>query len=549
MQSLRGMPTTPRSPQLSVYQPQPNQKVTLNLPFTVTGQVSDQKGAEPHTIDSVTVQVDGGPATRATLKVIQNPQMVLVSFVATVKVTGGADPHTVTVTATDDAGLKATRTVQVFAGQVFAVDAPAVVVDLISPLPIDPKDPKVVTMVQQFQQSLEPLSSSLGSIGKILAGPNLITATNDFGVKVLRMGLWIEDSGFPVVHVSGYPLPLVPDPGVTAGFANVPLLPTPDPSGFSPSFAVSATTVALQKLLDAAAPGLKSAASGQGVTLDSITVQMNKPSSVKTHFSGSLPLGIGFSIDVTETLGVVPLANADPEQSVPAVTGSSHSSSVGSVLDWFLGAFIPIFGVALSAAWGLVSIGAGDAQGQIDGAVGPLVAAIPPRIPFRNTALPGVPVGLPDFPAMVLDWKSFGVTDTGILGTGTTQIAARDQSIVSMTVSGAGEITGFQADLNGGATQTYQLAMANLAPDPDKLHWQVSGTAAKSGAISIAPFAQSGSFGAHFPLPLKVAPGNYPFTLAVSGTETCGTDASKTLTGSSSMAVKVQVKKNPKNQF
>jgi hypothetical protein len=543
------MPTTPRSPQLSVYQPQPNQKVTLNVPFTVSGQVSDQKGVEPHTIDSVTVQVDGGPLTRATLKVIQNPQIVLVSFTATVQVTGGADPHTVTVTATDDAGLKDTKTVQVFAGQVFAADAPAVVVDLISPLPIDPTDPKVVTMIQQFQQSLEPLSSSLGSIGKILAGPNLLVAKTPGGVPVLRMGLWIEDSTFPVVHVSGYPLPLVPDPGVTQGFANVPLLPVPDPSGLSPSFAVSVTTVAMQKLLDAAAPGLKSAASGQGVSLDSITVKMNQPSSVTTHFSGSLPLGIGFSLDVTETLGVVPLANADPPQSVPAVTGSSHSSSVGSVLDWFLGVFIPVFGLALSAAWGLVSSQAGDAQGQIDGEVGPLVAAIPPRIPFRNSALPGVPFGLPDFPAMVLNWISFGVTATGILGTGTTQIVARNQSLVSMTVSGSSEITGFQADLGGGATQTYQLALVNLAPDPGKLSWQVSGTAAKSGGISIAPFAQSGSFPAHFPLPIKVAPGTYPFTLAVSGTETCGTDASKTLTGTSSMAVKVVAKKNPKNPF
>jgi uncharacterized membrane protein len=55
-----------------------------------------------------------------------------------------------------------------------------------------------------------------------------------------------------------------------------------------------------------------------------------------------------------------------------------------------------------------------------------------------------------------------------------------------------------------------------------------------------------GDFGVEFPLPRNVNPGTYPFTLAVNATETCGTDPSKVLTASGSMAVRVEVKKNPR---
>ncbi len=541
-------------PNLVVYQPPENLVVQPNQPFLVTGQASDQGMPEPHMIDSVTVQVDAGHLIEATLTNIPDKKITLFAFKASAQVTGGQGPHTVTVTATNDTGVSVTKTVVVFTGPIFEVDSPAVLVDIISPFPIDPSDPKIVSLMSQIQQQLTPLSVFLASVGKMLAGPNLVVATNPLGVPVLRMGLWIEDSTFPVVAPAPpkFPLPRLSDQAASAGFATAPLLLVPDlslpdpPSLPGPAFALSILVTTLQHLLDAVAPALKTAASQQDVSLESITVQTNSPGSVNTSFIGHLPLDVPFSVNITETLGRQPLPDAQPPQSVPAVIGNSHSASVGSIFDWLVGLIFPLFDLALLAASGFASSGAGQIAGQINGIAAPLIAGIPSRIPFRNTMLPSSPLlSPPDFPTLVPDWRSFGVTSSGILGTGTTSIEARDQTMVALTINGSHYIRGYQEDLAGGAGQTYNFTLVNLAPDPDKFNWQVSGTGSNGGSIDLDPFNQAGSFPAYFPLPLKVKPGNSPFTLAVNAIETCGSDPSKTLSASNSMGVRVEVIENP----
>jgi hypothetical protein len=215
------------------------------------------------------------------------------------------------------------------------------------------------------------------------------------------------------------------------------------------------------------------------------------------------------------------------------------------VLDWLVGFIFPIFDLALLGALGYLSVSAGDASDQFNGIVEPLIAGFPPQIPFSNSMLPpGVPA--PDFPVLILNWKTFGTTASGIVGTGTTALENRDQSMVALSINGSGHISGYQEDLAGGAGQNYRYTLANLAPDADKFKWQTSGTHTESGAISRDNFDQSGNFNAQFSLPLKVTPNKYPFTLTVNATETCGSDPNKKLSASTSTSVTVEVKKNPK---
>jgi hypothetical protein len=157
-------------PTLTVVQPPNNLVVKLNQPFLVTGRASDVGPPEPNLIDSVTVQVDGGPPVRATLTRIPDKKHSVVSFKASVHVAGGQDPHTVSITATNDVGRSVKQTVAVFTNVAFEVDSPAIIID-ISPYPIDltvPKEKKKLdSMLSQIQQQLVPLSASLASIGKV----------------------------------------------------------------------------------------------------------------------------------------------------------------------------------------------------------------------------------------------------------------------------------------------------------------------------------------------------------------------------------------------
>lgn len=456
--------------------------------------------------------------------------------------TGGQDPHTVTVTATNDGNVSVVQTVAVFTGPVFEVDAPSVLVDIVVPSPVDIRSDPFPSLIGQFQRQLGNISASLASVGKVLAGPNLFLDTTSSTIPVLRIGLWIEDPTFPVLPPSGpFSLPLLSDQAASAGFNTVPLLPVPTQNPFS--FAISIPVTTLQKLLDALAPALKAAASQQGASLDSLTVQISSPGSVTTSFTGSGTLGISFSVSVTEALGTTFLGDAQPPQNVPAAVGSSPSASVGGIPDWFI--FFPASAVTLFAAFA-VELGQQVAD-QVTGLVQPLVAGIPSRIPFSNKMFPSFPfLPVPDFPLFVPNWRSFGVDNFGILGTGTASIEPRNQTMVDMRVTGVSHIRGYQEDLAGGAGQTYGFALINISPDPDKFNWQVSGTGSTGGSIDRNPFDQGGNISVVFPLPLTVKPGTFPFTLAVSATETCGSDTSKTLTASTSMDIQVEVLPNPR---
>jgi hypothetical protein len=221
-------------PSLTVHQPPNNLVVKPNQPFLVTGQASDRGPPERVLIDSVTVQVDDGPVIEATLTPIPSKTSTLFSFKASAQVTGGQDPHTVTVTATNDSNISVKQTRQVFTGPIFQVDFPAVLIDLLFPFPLDLSDPttasRVHSLVSQIQTALTPLSISLGSVGKILAGPNLVAATDPLGRSVVRMGLWIEDPEFPVIAAAppDFPLPRLSDPAAAAGFAIVPVQVAPE---------------------------------------------------------------------------------------------------------------------------------------------------------------------------------------------------------------------------------------------------------------------------------------------------------------------------------
>jgi len=537
-------------PDLAVNQPPDNLTVQLNRPFLVAGHTSIQGTPDgPRTIDSVTVQVDGGTPIDANPTLISSKKnLATYNFGTFASVTGGQDPHTVTVTATDDQGVSVTKIVSVFTGPVFEVDSPAVLIDIVTgfDVTIDPNDQKILALISKIQQALMPLSATLASLGKVLAGPNLFATTDPHGNPVLRFGLWIEDPSFPVSppQPPAFPLPRLSDQAAQAGFSTVPFLPVPSPV-LGPAFALSIPLRTLQNLLDAAAPTLKAAASQQGVSLNSITVIATSPGSVTTSFVGSLPPDVPFAISITETLGVKPLPNAQPPQSVPALIGSSSSTGVGNVWDWLLGLFMPLVDIALLTAFGLASSAAGAAAEQISGIMGPLLAGLPPRIPFGNMDLPSS-VPLPDFPTLVLNWKFFGVDDSSnIFGQGTTTLLARDQTTVALSISGLTHIQGVQEEMAGGALQSYGYTLFDLAPDPDKFSWQVFGTGSDAGTIDRGPFDQSGSVNVDFPLPLNVKLGKFPFTLAADATETCESDPTKKLTASSTTQVEVEVLKNP----
>jgi phospholipase C len=133
------MPVT--KPELTVFGPRNNDTVNLNQPFPVTGQVTNQRvSGEPVTIDSVTVRVDGGPVIDATLTIVPDKTLTRVNFAASAQVTGGADPHAVTVTATNGGGLSTTQTISV----------------LTAPVVVPP--PSVYTVQHNYVGSLEDVT-------------------------------------------------------------------------------------------------------------------------------------------------------------------------------------------------------------------------------------------------------------------------------------------------------------------------------------------------------------------------------------------------------
>jgi hypothetical protein len=104
------MPVT--KPQPTVLGPRNEATVIPNRPFPVSGQVTNQfVSGEPVMINAVTVRVDSGPVIEANLTVVTDRAEPKVNFAASAQVTGGKDPHAVTVTATNDQWGSTTQTV------------------------------------------------------------------------------------------------------------------------------------------------------------------------------------------------------------------------------------------------------------------------------------------------------------------------------------------------------------------------------------------------------------------------------------------------------
>lgn len=527
-------------PDVSITVPAVDAHVLPLQPFVVSGRASDAGFPEPHRIDSVTVQVDAGPVVTARVKQVPDKTMSLFEYSAEVTVTGGSDPHTLTVIAVNDNGVTATQQRQVFTGPIFHAAPPAVLVELLSPVPFDPGWPGVTRLVSQIQYALLPAADQLAEFGKIIAGPNLITGTDPSGLNLLRIGIWVQDAGFPVLppQPPTYPLPRLNDPGAQAGFALADRLPVPLTLGLS--FAMSVPTTTLQSLIDAVFPQVKEAVDGTFATLDAIYAGTRPPDTVTTSVSAHTLLDIPVSARLTEKLGAP--FNPGLDQDLPAVVGHDSSADGGDVLDWLVGTLLPPFGVALLAITEIAAVVTSDASDQANGLAASVVAGIPARIPMHNTDL-GVDKW--PFPTLVPDWTMFGTTPDGILATGTADIQGRDQSTVAMFIDGAGSIEGIQSELAGGAANRYSINVTDLLPDAGHFTWNVTGPGTSAGQITPGPFGLSGTADVDFPLPLHVNPGEYDFTLTVSATETCGTDPAKTLTGTASLPVRVKVDKDP----
>jgi hypothetical protein len=546
---MTDMPTTPPQPILTVNQPAPNAVVGLNQPFQIAGQATDRGGAEPIMIDSVTVQIDGGPLISATLKTIPNRTLTQVSFHASAQISSGNDPHTVTVVATNDQGLRATKTVTVFTGPVFQVDTPAVLLDLLTLIPITADDPQVLALIGKIQGQLGSVSATLASAGKVLIGPNLIVQPINSVESLVRIGFWIENPGFPVVPPSAaFPLPRLSDAAAAAAFAATPVLTIPNPGSF-PSFALSIPVTTLQHLVDAITPNLKTQASSQGFAIDTVTAQTSSPATVNTNVSGHILKGtVPASFTISETVGLKAVPGGPPQQMAPAVLATDSSSSVGSILDWIVGVFVPLIGAVLADAFYKVS----TAASQKTGLAGSFLGSIPARIPFGSKAI-SLPSGsnfqFPDFPTLNFFWNSFGATSSGLLGAGTTEIAPRTQSEVNVILNGPDFFTGFPDNIIEFTDPTMGYVLENIAPDSGKFGWQISGAGSKADSLEPpSSVVQAGDFFPHFPLPLRISPGDYHFNLTINAVETCESDPSKTLTGAASKAVLFRVKKSPQPQ-
>jgi hypothetical protein len=123
-------------------------------------------------------------------------------------------------------------------------------------------------------------AEQLAALGKMVAGPNLITGMDPSGLNLLRLGIWVQDAGFPILlpQPPTFPLPRLNDQGAQAGFALADRLPVPVTLGLS--FAMSVPTTTLQSLVDAVFPQVKDAADGTFVTLDAIRAGTNPPDTV-----------------------------------------------------------------------------------------------------------------------------------------------------------------------------------------------------------------------------------------------------------------------------
>jgi hypothetical protein len=526
-------------PSLTISQPLNNSVESQT--FTVEGEALDKGMPEPHSIDSVTVQVDGGATIEATLVPVSSKTQTIVSFKVPSQA-GSGDRHTVTVRATNDIGISAQQTVTFFTKAPLAVASSAVQIELGTSF--DPALPankdKVDLLVSKVQMALLPLSGMLAPLGLTLAGPNLVLANDPRGNPMLRIGLWIVGPTFPIIpaKLPEFPLPVLSADNAAAGLATMPFLGVPDASGLQLfGYAISVPTTTLQKIVDATFPSLQAAASKYLLSLQSAMVTCSKPGSVVTTFVGQFgfpPATI--TATVTETLGTVPGA---PSQMVPAVT-----DSVATGTDVLTQVLMTVLSPLFLAEAIIVAAGAPVVVGLLAGkpaaAAAQLLSSIPSIIPFRNT----VSSALPDFPMIFLNWNLFGATNSGILARGTLSILERDQTMVPLTLTGDAHLIGSQVDLAGGASASYGVTWSNLLPDPETITWQTSGkTGSDSGGVTVDSKGQAGNFTATFPLPDRVNLGLFHFNLNVSAPETSGKDPTKKLIGTAGLPVVVDVVK------
>lgn len=330
------MPT--RTPALVITFPQPNAIVGTS-PFNVTGTVTAPGMPEPVAINSVTVQVNGQAPIRATLKRIANSKLVEVTFSATVHITSGQDPHTITVTVASDAGT-VIRAVSVVAGLTFVPQPPAILIDFSLPQVQDLPLGDIVSRLQPLASGLAkqlsgtPVIGHLGALHKILVGPNLLLVNAP--QPMLRFGLWILDSSFPkqdlVAATKDFALaPLLNPPAVGSEAS------TPPAELTVAGFALSVPTTTLQTILDALKPDIVSSAADHHFSVDTAIIKTSAPGTVITTLSGSLPAGISMTATITETLGIAQRSSTVLSK-MPTVISSHGSTSIGDDLDWFIGA-------------------------------------------------------------------------------------------------------------------------------------------------------------------------------------------------------------------
>jgi hypothetical protein len=521
----------PTVPTVQILHPSNYMSLVDGQPVTVAGQATDRGGAEPVLIDSVTLQVDGGTPVRATLTRSHDATHTIANFTATVTVGGASGPHTITATATNDSNISVRRSVTVFIGPVFQTAAPAILLDVEVPFDVDANDRSVQSLLANIQHGLVPISDVLAASGMLLAGPNLQVIPNG-ALSLLRLGLWIEPNTFPVQPPTGdMVLPLLSDAAAVASFALVPLLPRPHRTSLSDMpFAVRIAATGLQNLADAAL------ASSDNDDVNSISVSMVPPSTVVTRYSGDVIEGtVPFTITVAEVLGTAAVVGAIPPVTAPVVA-TSRSSTVGDLPEWLFGAIVTIVGIGLLATWYKVS----EKADQTGGVAAPLLSDLPVEIPFSNTLVPID--SLPDFPVLVADWSTLGVTADGILGGADATIQARDQSVVGLAIGGPDFVQVPPGEFV--ASMTYRIELTNIAPDPGALTWQLRSpitNTTSTGTVEVGAFAQTAFLNVDFPMPLHLSPGTYRYTLSVAATETCGTDPSKRLTAAASKDINVKL--------
>jgi FAD/FMN-containing dehydrogenase len=101
-------------PSLTIGHPREHQELNPDVAFVVSGTAVGTGGAEPHPIDSVTVQLDGDPPIDASLASSAHPPPAAPAMAYSAVVTlPQAGEHRITVTATDDLGRSAIETVVV----------------------------------------------------------------------------------------------------------------------------------------------------------------------------------------------------------------------------------------------------------------------------------------------------------------------------------------------------------------------------------------------------------------------------------------------------